>query len=97
MTLFLDAHNARDGDWRSETLPLRERRLNRPHHIHAPRHATERSKALTIQVAVPTEVERRLVADADEEARRRRVGATSGHRQRTVQMTQPGDRCATAT
>src|SRR4029077_17726978 len=67
------------------------RALNRPHHVHALQHAAERGEPLAIGIARAAEVERRLIVDADEPARRGAVGLPAGHRDHAVGVAQAGD------
>jgi len=55
-------------DW-SDPLPLGGLLLNLSHHVHAFDHASKGSKPLTVGITRAAEVQRRLVADANEELR----------------------------
>ena len=63
--------------------------MNRPHHLHPLDHPAERGKTLPVRVPHASEIERRLIADADEEAVRGRVRAGTPHRDRAVNMQDP--------
>jgi len=60
--------------------------VNRPHHVHAIDHPAERGKALAVGVPHASDIEGRLVADADEETVGRRVRAGSPHRDSSIDV-----------
>src|SRR3982750_1687631 len=64
-------YDAGDDDRWCQSLRFGRRRLDLSHDVHPARHSAERGEALPIEIPMTAEVERGLVADADEEARRR--------------------------
>ena len=57
-----------DGDLGGEALLLSGRALDAEHDVHAADDLAEGRKALAVGIALPSVVEGRLIADADEEA-----------------------------
>src|SRR5688572_22433534 len=66
------------------------RRLNLPNDVHTRYHASECGEALAIGIARPAEIERRLIVDADEPARRRAIRRAARHRDHAILMENPG-------
>ena len=72
-----------------ESLTLSSCRLDLSHDIHPSHHSPEGSEALAIRVSLPTEVQLRLITNADEEIRGGRVGAVPRHGDRAVPVGKP--------
>ncbi len=64
-----NAGDVDDLDDRSDPLPLGGLLLNLSHHVQAFDHAPKGGKPLTVGITRAAEVQRRLVADANEELR----------------------------
>jgi len=64
--------------------------MDAAHHLHTAYHAAKDGKPLPIGVAGAAVVERRLVADADEEVRTRRIGPAARHREGAIEVFQAG-------
>jgi hypothetical protein len=64
--------------------------MDRTHDIHSAHHAPEHRETLAVRIARSAEIECRLIADTDEELGRRRSRPGTCHRNRTVDMQQPG-------
>ena len=60
--------------------------MNRTYDVHPFNHDAKRGEALAVRISMSAKVERRLVADADEEVRRRAVRPGARHRNRAVDM-----------
>ncbi len=85
-----DPLDAANGDGRVERL-LTDRRLMDPaDDLHPRDDAPEGGKTLPVRVALSAKIELRLVTDADEEVRGRRIRTQPRHRDHPVKMAQPG-------
>src|SRR5262249_39680127 len=75
---------SRHRDRRRQALPVRGLALDLPHHVHARDHAPEGGEALAVGVALASEVQLRLVPDADEEVGGRGGAPVAGRPDRAV-------------
>jgi hypothetical protein len=85
-----DSPHRRNPNRRREPLFLARRCLDLPHDVHPGDDSSESSEALAIRVALATEVELRLIADTEEEARGRGVRPVPRHGNRSVAVRETG-------
>jgi hypothetical protein len=58
--------------------------------VHSFNHATKHGEFLDVGIAFPSEIELGLIANADKEIGSRSVNSSASHRERPVDMAEPG-------
>ena len=76
---------------RRQSLSRRPRHLNLPHDVHPAHDAAERRKPLTVGIAGAPEIERWLIADADEELAAPSIFSCTRHRHGAVLVREARD------